>query len=188
MFKSAIDGIGSTLKSIFDFIIGIPELIWNLFKSAIDGIVAGVDSIVKFFNDFFELLLDFIKRIFVPKDNFFVDNFNSINGSFSDKTGVDISVLESLTSVKASKSSDIGVYTFSLFGVALTLNFSFIDEIQGLTLGLANNLVLIFVCWYHVKKVLWVIRGASPIDGSNYSGGTFVSNAPQLSNNNFLLK
>lgn len=154
--------------------------------------IDGITSIVNFFSKFFVNLLEFIKDIFVPSDDFFVNNVNSLSSELGQKLNVDTAILESLVSVSSYdtfSNNDLGYITFTLFNVPLVLDFTFITKVRNITMGLGNGLALIFVCWYHIKKVIWAIRGSAPIEGNGYTGGVFVSNAPSLSPpSNYYLK
>lgn len=156
------------MKNLFEFVKNIPTYIWNLFKSAIDGIVDGINSILDFFSNFFTALLEFLKNIFVPGDNYFVDNYNSLNSSMSGKLGIDTGIFESLkgnASMNTYADPNFS-YSFTVMGVPVTVDYSFITKIRNVTIGFSNGLMVIFLCWYNIKKVIWIIRGTSPIEGS----------------------
>lgn len=88
----------------------------------------------------------------------------------SDKLNVDTTVLENLMSVSKERSvSNLGVYPFTIMGTSVVIDFSFISRARDYSIPLANGLVLIFLSWYNVKKVIWLIRGSAPVEGS--SGG-----------------
>ena len=146
----------------------IPSGIWNLFQSALDGITKGITSILDFFSNFFDSMLLFLKNIFVPGDNYFVDNYNSLNSAMNGKLGIDTGILEQVKGVAtlSTYADPTFVTSFSIMGVKVNLDYSFISKIRNITLGISNGLMVIFLCWYNVKKVIWIIRGTSPIEGN----------------------
>lgn len=85
LFKSLLDGLSNILKNIYDFIIELPSKIWNLFKSAFDSVIDTLKNIWDFFFNFFDTLLEFIKKIFVPHETYFKDKFSLVSSSFSNK-------------------------------------------------------------------------------------------------------
>lgn len=188
LLKFGFDNIVKVIQNLFEFVINIPSLIWNLFKTVLDGIVSGISNIVDFFGKFFEVLLKFIKDIFVPSDDYFKSNFNELNSALSSKVGVDIGVLEGLaSSSRELKSSPLSPISFNLFGTSLSLDFTFIDRVRNITLALGNGLAVIFLCWYHVKKVIWLIRGSAPVEGnSNIGLLSSGSNTPLLTSQKYL--
>ena len=146
-------------------------MVWEVFKNAIDGIVNVLGSIWGFFDNFFESCFDFIKRIFVPKDSYFVENYNSLNDSMEGKLGLDVGVLEELKggSSISTLSDPKFSYSFTIMGVAVAVDYSVVSKIRNITLGVSNGLMVIFLCWYNVKKVIWLIRGVGPVEGGGYS-------------------
>lgn len=142
-------------------------MIWNLFKIALDGISNSIEFIVDFFGNFFAFMLEFLKNVFVPSDDYFIDNYNSLNSSMSGKLGIDSGVLEDLvgSSSISSFASPNFSYSFVVLGVPVTIDFSFITKVRNITLGISNGLMVIFLCWFNIKKVIWLIRGTSPIEG-----------------------
>lgn len=139
----------------------------DIFNSVVSGFKSVLDWLVNFFDNCF----DFIFRIFVPKDNYFIDNFNSLNTDMSNKIGFDLSVLEDLkgTSSMSTYSDPVFKQSFSVLGVPVSIDYSFITQIRGVTLGLCNGLMVIFLCWYNFKKIVWLIRGTGPVEGGGYS-------------------
>lgn len=126
---------------------------------------------MNFFSNFFDAMFDFIKRIFVPSDSYFIDNYNSLNSEMKGKLGLDTGVLEELVgSSSVSTFSDPQFsYDFKIMGIPVTIDFSFITKIRNITLGVSNGLMVIFLCWYNVKKVIWLIRGVGPVEGGGYA-------------------
>lgn len=63
----------------------MPSKIWNLFKVSFDNVVSILENIKDFFVNFFEVLFEFIKKIFVPHETYFSDKLNSVGSAFSEK-------------------------------------------------------------------------------------------------------
>lgn len=132
---------------------------------------------MNFFSNFFDAMFDFIKRIFVPSDSYFIDNYNSLNSDMKGKLGLDTGVLDDLVSSSSvSTFSDPQFsYDFKIMGISVTIDFSFITKIRNITLGVSNGLMVIFLCWYNVKKVIWLIRGVGPVEGGGYASHAWFS-------------
>lgn len=149
-------------------------MIWDLIKGVLTGILNILENILGFFLNFFEFLFEFCKKILVPKDNFFVDNFNYLSDSIEGKFGVDTSIIEDLKGVASvseiSSSSPVKDINFTVMGVPVTLKISFVEKIVSTSKSLANGLVIIFLCWFNIRKVIWIIRGTSPISGTGGGG------------------
>lgn len=47
--------------------------------------IDGISSIVDFFSNFFVKLLEFLRDVFIPSDNYWSNNFSKLNNSFFDK-------------------------------------------------------------------------------------------------------
>lgn len=73
------------LINIFDFIISIPSLIWELFKLGFETIINLLTNVWEFFSNFFVNLFNFIKDIFVPGEKYFENKFNSLKDVFLGK-------------------------------------------------------------------------------------------------------
>ena len=93
------------------------------------------------------------------------------------KLGLDISVLEDLRgfSSLSTYSEPIFTYSFNVLGVNCNIDYSVISKIRGTTLALSNGLMVIFLCWYNVKKVIWLIRGVGPVEGGGYHSYAWFS-------------
>lgn len=126
---------------------------------------------LEFFGNFFLSFLEFLKEVFVPSDDYFVNNFNSLNDSMGGKLGLDTGVLEDLKGASGISvfSEPNFSYSFTVLGVPVTINYRFISKIRNITLGVSNGLMVIFLCWYNIKKVVWLIRGVGPVEGGGYA-------------------
>lgn len=47
--------------------------------------IDGISSIVDFFSNFFVKLLEFLRDVFIPSDNYWSNNFSKLKNSFFDK-------------------------------------------------------------------------------------------------------
>lgn len=52
----------------------------------------------------------------------------------------------------------------------MQIDISFIDEITKVTKTLGGGLSFIFLAWYNYKKIIWLIRGTSPVEGHGQFG------------------
>ncbi|GFP78558.1 hypothetical protein [Clostridium fungisolvens] len=116
------------------------------------------------------LILDGLKNLlvslFVPSDNYFTNNFNSLKDSVSSKFGnSDLNELKQLGqvggSVSTSMTADLKVGGVSFTGKVVDFSWidKYIDTIHGWVAGLMGIMLLI----YNYSQILWLIRGTSPI-------------------------
>lgn len=159
--------VNNVWSAIKDGFIALGDICSNIVSSVVNGFKSVLDWLL----NFFESCYNFLVRVFVPKDNYFIDNFNSLNTDMSSKIGFDLSVLEDLkgTSSISTYSEPVFKQSFSVLGVPVSIDYSFITKIRGVTLGLCNGLMVIFLCWYNFKKIVWLIRGTGPVEGGGYS-------------------
>lgn len=117
-------------------------------------------------------ILEFLKKILIPSDNFFIDEFKALEGELNGK--FDGNGLNYISDFKNnSKSVDPKfVYTFTVMGTTVTLDFSFVTRIVPLCHIVFGGLTLLFLAWYHYKNVLLLIRGISPVEGGNFTGNS----------------
>lgn len=151
---------------IWDFVKDLPSMVWNFFKGAFDTVLEVLKNILNFFLKFFDILLEFIIRIFVPEDNYFVNKFDELKNLVNNKFNVDLSIFESLGSA-AKGSVNNTYYSFNIMGSNVNLDISFITKIQSVTTSLCSGLVGLFLAWFNYKNVLYLIRGASPVESNN---------------------
>lgn len=123
-----------------------------------------------FIKGFFNLLGELLKGLFVPSDNFLDSNFKTIQDTLSNKVGIDLSVLESLTQTKEVRGSIFEPIVFTIFGHRQSIDLSFLSYAQPYTRALGTGLVAIFLCWYHYSHVLFIVRKVRPIEGDGHSG------------------
>lgn len=117
-------------------------------------------------------ILEFLKKILVPSDNFFIDEFKALEGELNGKfNGNGLNYISDFKN--NSKSVDPKfVYTFTIMGTTVTLDFSFVTRIVPLCHIVFGGLTLLFLAWYHYKNVLLLIRGISPVEGGNFTGNS----------------
>jgi len=149
---------------IWELIKQLPELIWNLIKGTVELIATGIGTIVDFVSNLFVNLLEFIKFILIPSDNFFTDNFQTIETLIADKLNLDMSEIESLKNI-TEVNPIVAPIEFKIMGVPVSLDFTFVTKIRDMTRTISSGLVGIFICWFHYKKIIWLIRGNAPTDG-----------------------
>ncbi|MDO5040242.1 hypothetical protein [Clostridium sp.] len=117
-------------------------------------------------------ILEFLKKILIPSDNFFIDEFKALEGELNGKfngNGLDyISDFKNNSKPVDPKF----IYTFTIMGTTVTLDFSFITRIVPLCHVVFGGLTLLFLAWYHYKNVLLLIRGISPVEGGNFTGNS----------------
>ena len=117
-------------------------------------------------------ILEFLKKILIPSDSFFIDEFKSLEGELNGKfNGNGLNYISDFKN--NSKSVDPKfIYTFTIMGTTVTLDFSFITRIVPLCHIVFGGLTLLFLAWYHYKNVLLLIRGISPVEGGNFTGNS----------------
>lgn len=110
-----------------------------------------------------------MKYILVPSDGYFVDTFNHFRADLEGKFGFDTGPLKDLSS-NSSVVTPQFIYNFSVLGVPVTLDFSFIVKVVPYCHIIFGGLTAIFLCWYNLRNILLIIRGTSYIEGSNSTG------------------
>lgn len=180
LFKVAFEGLSSLLSSIWSLISSLPGTIWGLFKIAFDGISSLLSSILDFFINFFSNLLEFVKDIFIPKDNVLIDNYNSTLDYAKNKLNyADLSALNNLSSSAnaLAVTQDNFVASFNLMGVKMSLpvvDMSIVNSVKSIFQGWISGFIYILLAIYNYSQILWLIRGTHPIGSTPGS----VNNAP----------
>ena len=193
---SAFDTIGGLISGGFDFVVGsvdkvtgavgkvldflgglvssltsaIGNLIKLIFQPLFDFIGTFFDVLGEVLSYFLELLGNLLKGLFVPSDNFLDSNFKTIQDTLSNKIGIDLSILDSLTKTKEVRGDIFTPIVFTIFGHRQSIDLSFLSYAQPYTRALGTGLVAIFLCWYHYSHVLFLIRKSKPIEGDGHSG------------------
>lgn len=148
---------------MFDFIGGFFNLLGELLQFLLKPLFVFIDA-------FFDLLGNLLKGLFVPSDNFLDSNFKTIQDTLSNKIGIDLSILDSLTKTKEVRGDIFTPIVFTIFGHSQSIDLSFLSYAQPYTRALGTGLVAIFLCWYHYSHVLFLIRKSKPIEGDGHSG------------------
>ena len=71
-------------------------------------------SIGRFISDFFTSLLDFLKSVFVPKENYFSNHFNSVSAAFNEKFKFISQIDDLMNSFSVSTLSENDVYSIPM--------------------------------------------------------------------------
>ena len=90
--KEITGGILDNVKSLLSNIINLPSKIWEFMKGGFDAITGALSSLGDRISGFFDTLLNGIinglKDLFIPSDDFFNNWFNDINTTMSAKLGI----------------------------------------------------------------------------------------------------
>ena len=139
------------------------------FLGFLQSILDILKQILSWLQNFFDAFLEFLKYLLVPSDGYFVDTFNHFRTDLEGKFGFDAGPLKDLSS-NSSVVTPQFIYNFSVLGVPVTLDFSFIVKVVPYCHIIFGGLTAIFLCWYNLRNILLIIRGTSYIEGSNSTG------------------
>ena len=139
------------------------------FLGFLQSILDILKQILSWLQNFFDAFLEFLKYLLVPSDGYFVDTFNHFRTDLEGKFGFDTGPLKDLSS-NSSVVTPQFIYNFSVLGVPVTLDFSFIVKVVPYCHIIFGGLTAIFLCWYNLRNILLIIRGTSYIEGSNSTG------------------
>lgn len=78
----ALDAIKSGISSLGDLLGTVGDLVYTAFKDVLSNIIDGILSIPKKVGEFFDSLMDFIKGIFVPKEEDIDSALNRLKSEF----------------------------------------------------------------------------------------------------------
>lgn len=104
--NSLLGGIKDFISQIFDAIVNLPSTIYNLFKSMLEAIKNAIDTLKTAISNMLQTLIDWVKKIqqwlldllngileglkylFIPSDDYFMKYFNSLKDFFTKKLGI----------------------------------------------------------------------------------------------------
>ncbi|MEG2908937.1 MAG: hypothetical protein RR945_06960 [Erysipelotrichaceae bacterium] len=166
----------NVINKIGDFILGIPQAIWNFFKASFDiinnflnFIWKGIESLVNFFMNFFKTLGDFITNLFVPKADYFDKKFQGFQNILNSKINLN-DYKNSINSLKnaTSTSTLINPQNLSIFGTSLNIDvFKYVNQNISFIHLFIRALMFLILLRYNINNVYKLIRGGDMSKGSD---------------------
>lgn len=155
-------------------------------KTFVGNIVDVVQQILDWLKGFVDNLISALKTLllslFIPDSSILTNEFTAVQSKLQNTFPCN---LDLLTTLKNSSSSEPNfIYNFTVMGVPVTLDLNFIKQVTPYSQMIANGLVAIFLVWYNFRKIIWIIRGSSPIGGDGHVGQSSGGSSPVASSVN----
>lgn len=142
------------------------------FFSALTEIVQGIfENLVNLPSQIIDLLVDALKLLFVPSDNYFSSNFDSIKALLESHLSLTSfkSLMEIIQNAKAGTLPDLKIKIFGVDYVLFSFKFfdPYIPTIQYWIKGFLGALLVL----YNINQVYKLVRGGSLQDGVSGKAG-----------------
>lgn len=157
--------VGDTTGSIVDGLLNIPILgdilkilvsILNLLKSFITSLMDVLSKILDWALGLVQALLDGIVGLFVPKGDFFVDNFNKYREMLLSKLqGNDLTFLNG---GKPSKIEDLYINVYG--NQVCVLRFSLFEKFRGISDMLIRGVFYFLILLFNYNQIIKFLRGS----------------------------
>lgn len=121
-------------------------------------------------------LRDLLTKLFVPDSAILTNEFTTVQSKLQNTFPCNLDLLTTLKD--ASSGEPNFIYSFTVMGVPVTLDLNFIKQVAPYSQMVANGLVAIFLVWYNFRKIIWIIRGTSPVGGDGHTGQSSGGSSP----------
>lgn len=155
-----------TTGTIGEGILNIP-ILGDILKALRDILAFLGTLIASLVTALMSALKDLLTELFVPSDDFFINNFQNFSQQIGDKFHLDTSTFDKFKN--ASEKSPLGDIHFTIMGVAVVLSVSFVEKIVPIARSVAMGGVAIGLAYYNYRKIIWIIRGSAPVGGTGAS-------------------
>lgn len=147
---------------------GSTSISWDWLKELLNKLLEMIQTIIDWLTNFWTNLLEFIKSLFVPDENYFVDEFSNVTEKLEEKIpSVDINKLEDLA-VNEFAFEDIYA---DFFGVrCLVVRGSVINNVISWARPIIQGLIALFLLLFNYNQIYFLIRGTSLLGSSNTLG------------------
>ena len=123
-----------------------------------------VQTLVSFILGLWDWLIDLVKHLFVPSDNFWDNQLADFKGILEDKFGVE-GMQSILTSLQSSKQAEIGDFKMSVMGKTfMIIDMSFVDDNLTLIHSIIYFVFGVLLIKYNLNNVYKTVRGGSLYD------------------------
>ncbi len=119
------------------------------------------------------LLGDLLQWLFVPDDNYFSNNIDSLKSSLSEKIPYEdyIDMFGDIENVEGGNTSNINLNGYTVagkqFGLNNFINFSWILQYKETWYSWARGIVFILLIIYNINQIMKLFRGYSVGEGSS---------------------
>lgn len=133
--------------------------------SLVESIGKGLDALVSFFKDFWDGLVEFIKSIFIPSDDFWDSKVGGLQDTLESKLGADgyKQVMESMANVNSGAVPNTQITllgaTFSIF------DFDLFNQYKGYIHTFFYAVFAVLLLRYHINNIHRLTSGNDLYDG-----------------------
>lgn len=186
--KDFITNLGKWFENIFNFLGSILEYL-NPFsdKFLLKTLFTFLGDCLKYINPFdvdnffgyklVGLILDGLKALFVPADNFFDNQFGEVKQALENKLSYQsyVAVFDTLANFDETGTTELGISNYSIGGLEISqdnfLNFDFITKYKDTWFSWVRAILFIGLVIYNINQIYKIIRGTNISDGRNISSG-----------------
>lgn len=122
------------------------EDIWSEIVTIPSRIITGIEDLFTF--------------LFVPEENFILDNFNEVKDEISNKVQVDVNELKQLENVEVGSYTGLRDFDVEIYGQRVTMvNIDWLDEYINRFHNIARGFFWPLMFIYNINQVYFLIRG-----------------------------
>lgn len=172
------DTLFDFLQFIWDAVTLIPDVLGALLQSILDGIVNLLDWLNPFSENFFvykliELLGNLLQWLFVPADDYFSSNIDTLKSNLSVKIPYEdyIEMFGTIENIEGGNTSNIDLNGYTIagkqFGLNNFINLGLILQYKETWYSWARGIVFILLIIYNINQIMKLFRGYSVGEGSS---------------------
>lgn len=142
--------------------IDVPNANTGLIQKIIELIQKILDWLSSFWDKLVEVLTGLLTSLFVPSDDYWVNNFNTIEGALKDKIpGLDLEPIKEL----ANKENVFEDIYATIFGKrCLIVRASLINEVIGWARPILQGVIALFLLLYNYNQIYHLLRSHNIVD------------------------
>lgn len=172
MFSGLFEGV----TTVVDYLNPFSE---NFILSDVFSFLSDIVSFINPFSENFfvykliDLLGELIQWLFVPDDEYFSSNIDSLKSSLSAKIPYEdyINMFGTIENVEGGSTSNVNLNGYTIagkqFGLNNFINFSWILQYKETWYSWARGIIFILLIIYNINQIMKLFRGYSVGDGSS---------------------